>query len=203
MREFFNAKIKLLDPCVDRFPWTDRQHYAQFLAQTYYYVAHSTRLLALAAARFGADREELHRRFIKHIAEENAHHLLAEKDLKHLDLRVEGFEELPMTKALYEAQYFKVEHQDPTVLFGYILALEGLSIHRGEAIHDWALEAFGKKSTHFVRLHSREDPDHLEKAFEHIEQLPEHQQKWIRDNFVQSCLQYDQFLAGIQAALAR
>ena len=34
------------------FPWTERAAYVGWLAQTYYYVRHSTRLLAAAAARF-------------------------------------------------------------------------------------------------------------------------------------------------------
>jgi len=34
-------------------PWENQSFYAEWLAQTYFYVRHSTRLLCLAAARFG------------------------------------------------------------------------------------------------------------------------------------------------------
>ena len=49
----------------DRFPWEERAAYADWLAQTYYYVRHTTRLIASAAARFPIDERgnSLHHRF--------------------------------------------------------------------------------------------------------------------------------------------
>ena len=55
MKDVLARSIDELSRSLERFPWTDRDAYCEWLAQTYYYVRHSTRLLAAAAARFACD----------------------------------------------------------------------------------------------------------------------------------------------------
>lgn len=197
MESFFKENIKLLDAPIKQFPWSERSVYAQFLAQTYYYVAHSTRLLAVSASRFLVSEEDLHRRFIKHMNEEKGHHLIASFDLKNLGFNIESFPELPTTKALYECQYYKSAYLDPTALFGYILALEGLSVTYGKFAYEQALKSFGEKAVGFLSVHCEDDIEHIQSAFKHIDQLDDAQILLIKDNFVQSCVMYDNFLSGI------
>lgn len=109
------------------FPWEKRSAYAAFLAQTYYYTRHSTKLLSLAASRFSFEDYDLHRRFIAHTEEERGHEFMCEKDLSFLAYKATDFPELTITKAFYQRQYFLIEHLDPACFLGYVLALEGLS----------------------------------------------------------------------------
>jgi hypothetical protein len=182
MKDFFQDQIGSL-ALVRDFPWENRRAYADFLAQTYYYVCHTTRLLALCASRIGIDREKLHHRFLKHAAEERSHHLLAERDIQALGLSLAAFPERSLTAALYEAQYFRVEHGWPTTIFGYILALEGLSVVHGPHVYKAVNQHYGDAAASFVKLHSLEDPDHLESAFAMIAAMDGDELSRIKANF--------------------
>src|SRR4051794_23231768 len=89
-----------MGPHVRDFPWGDRRAYADWLAQTYYYVHHSTRLLACAAARFPTDErgDGLHHRFGKHMSEEQKHEKLCVHDLKGLGTSVVDWPERHATR---------------------------------------------------------------------------------------------------------
>jgi pyrroloquinoline quinone (PQQ) biosynthesis protein C len=181
-------------------PWKDRSMYAQYLAQTYYYVTHSTRLLACAAARVDASREKLHHRLLKHAAEERSHHLLAERDLTALGLSVADLPELAMTRALYEPQYYRISYKTPAALFGYILALEGVAVTHGPSVYATARASHGDASTAFLRVHAEDDPDHLKEAFAIIASLNESEYAAVIDNFRWSCVMFRSFLSSIVAA---
>jgi hypothetical protein len=195
MKEFFQREIRALDG-IRNAPWQDNRFYAQFLAQTYYYVCHTTRLLGLCASRIGVDREKLHHRFLKHAAEERSHHLLAERDLSNLGWSLAQLPELPTTAALYETQYYRVEHLSPTSIFGYILALEGVSVLHGPYIHE-LVSRHHAHATSFVKVHAEDDPSHLDAAFEAVAALPEVETRLIERNLVFSCCLYRLFLDGV------
>jgi hypothetical protein len=201
MKEFFDAEMRRLH-AIREFPWQDAKAYGQFLAQTYYYVCHTTRLLGVTASRIGVDREKLHQRFLKHAAEERSHHLLAERDLTHLGTSIAAFQELPLTAALYETQYHRVEHVNPTMIFGYILALEGVSVLHGPWIYRAVREAHGDAAASFLKVHSDEDPDHLDKAFEMVNALSDPERDLIRKNLRFTCGLYEIFLRSIVTAAA-
>lgn len=194
VRDFFQREIREMD-AIRGFPWGDAEAYAQLLAQTSYYVGHTTRLLAVSASRMGIAREKLHHRFLRHAAEERSHHLLAQNDLAALGFALDQLPLLPTTAALYESQYYRVEHIAPTMIFGYILALEGLSVVHGPFIHQAARGAHGERACSFLKLHSEEDPDHLDKAFEAISELSELEHRLIEENFRFTCALYRSLLA--------
>lgn len=151
-----------MSAAIRSFPWENKIAYAQFLAQTYYYVCHSTRLLAASAARFTQVDQNMHRRFLKHTEEENSHELLALRDLQKLGFQIKDFPETIHTKALYEVQYYKVEHIDPASLMGYILALETLAGTDFVWLKEKLTAIYGKECVKFVQVHADEDPDHIE-----------------------------------------
>lgn len=155
------------------FPWESKQAYAEWLAQTYFYVCHSTRLLALAASRFDVTQNALHIRFIEHMKEERSHEALALADLRTLGYRISDFTEAPTTAALYSAQYYLIERNDPAALFGYILFLEGLSVEAGQRACQKVIRAFGREAAHFLSLHAEDDHDHIAKALSQMDSLPE------------------------------
>lgn len=182
--------MKIFEESLLRFDLTNKHAYANFLAQTYYYVSHSTRLLAFAAGMYKGDEEKLFRRYIKHISEESSHEILALKDLEELGFGIEQFPELPETKQLWEAQYYKVLHTDPTVFMGYILALEAFAC-RYFPIFLEKLEAhYGPKAVRFVKLHAEEDPDHVDKAVEFILSLDASRTNEIEFNMLQTSKSY-------------
>jgi hypothetical protein len=177
--------------------WEQRDVYARFLAQTYYYVCHSTRLLGLAAARVSVERASLHSRLLKHAAEERGHHILAERDLTALGFQLSKMPELPSTGALYQTQYYQIEHISPLALLGYVLALEGIAVAHGPHVYERVSQAHGEPSCGFVRLHAQEDPDHLTKAFEEISALSEGECEIVLRNMRFSCALYRAFLRDL------
>lgn len=199
MRAFFDAHRGDLDVIRD-LPFEQPEAYAQFLAQTRHYVVHTTRLLGVTASRIGEEREELHNRFMKHAAEEKSHHLLADHDLRKLDRDIADYPELPITSAMYQSQYYRVEHTAPTSIFGYIFALEGLAVIHGDWICNVVNEAHGPAAATFVKLHANEDVDHMDKTFDAVAMLPESEQQLIRDNFHFTCSLYQTFVERVRAA---
>ena len=123
----YESSVAIMSEGIRNYPWENKRAYAEFLAQTYYYICHSTRLLAASAARFSQEDQGMHKRFLLHTDEENSHELLALRDLQKLGFSIKDFPEMAQTRILYEVQYYKVEHCDPAALMGYILALETLA----------------------------------------------------------------------------
>lgn len=193
MKQMFNNEIAGLTSVMEGMPWDDRNFYAHYLAQTFYFVQHSTRLLALAGGNTALSEDSLHRRFSSHIAEEKGHDRIALNDLKKL-----GIHRLPAeavaTMNLYETQYYKIERQHPAALFGYILALEGVASLICPRFIEKIYQAHGIEAARFLKLHVEEDPDHVDKALEVIAGLPADQQDPIRVNLRQSLWNYRLFL---------
>jgi thiaminase len=174
-------------------PWENEAFYAQYLAQTYYYTFHSTRMLALAAARTSPGQFDYYRRSIEHIAEESGHENLALTDLKRLGHKIEDFSELPTTKAFWQPQYFLIDRSN-TALLGYILALEWLAVATFPAVLERLKTKFGAKSINFIRVHAEEDPDHVDKCFEQIENVPLADRALVWENFRQTCRMFELFM---------
>jgi len=198
-----------LESCVARlgeglraFPWRDRRVYGDWLAQTYWYVRHSTRLLAAAAARFLQDDagNALHVRFAAHMAEEKRHERLAEHDLKALGLGLDAFAERASTRAFYECQYYKIEHVNPVALFGYILALEAMSAAHGPWAYEQASTAHGASAATFLALHAHDDADHVQKAIAMVERIDARGRADIEKNLEQSTFGYLTMLGEMTAA---
>lgn len=201
MRTELNACLVRLNLALEHFPFEVKRAYADWLAQTFYYVRHSTRLLAAAAARFPQDAlgDALHLRFAKHMAEEKKHELLCVHDVKALGLSIAELPEHASTRMFYETQYFKVEHKHPTALLGYILPLEAIAVTGGPAHLARVKAAYPTtKCWSFVHVHAEEDPDHLEKAFQAIESLPPELHPAILENLLQSTDAYINMLAEIR-----
>lgn len=202
MKKLFQEQHETLVSIVNDFPWEDKAVYCEYLAQTYYYVRHSTRLLAASACRFSHQDEALHSRYLKHAREENAHDVLAIRDLEILGSKISQHPELNITKMVYQPQYYQVTYIDPICLFGYIFALEGVASLAGESVYKRVLAAYGKEGTNFLKLHANEDIDHIEKAFKSIEGLPKEKMALIEDNFKFSVEGLKQFFTGLPKAVS-
>ncbi|HEU4734930.1 MAG TPA: iron-containing redox enzyme family protein [Kofleriaceae bacterium] len=164
--------------------------YGAFLAQTNYYVSHSTRLLALAASRFKLSEEPLHRRFIKHATEEMSHEILALRDLKQLGLSPSQFPEFPSTRAFYQTQYYMIEHVSPWAFWGYILMLEGLALTKGPWLLNEIRQHHGERAGSFVKVHVAEDVEHMAEAERVLASLPERERPVVIEQIANSCFHY-------------
>jgi hypothetical protein len=193
MKRLLSETVDSMGEAIGRFPWNDSVAYGDWLAQTYFYVRHSTRLLAAAAGRFGHDPRgnALHHRFGQHIGEEDRHELLALHDLKNLERgSVETYGELPSTRSFYEVQYSKIAMQNPLALFGYILPLEVTVAQHGRACYEKVRAAHGAKCASFFKVHVEDDPDHVEKAMAALEGLSEAEETMIRQSIEQTGFLY-------------
>jgi thiaminase len=199
MRQILERSVAQIQAQSEHFPWTCRRAYGDWLAQTYYYVRHSTRLLAAASARFPQDErgDALHHRFAMHIAEEKRHEILAQRDLERLGFSLEAFPERHATRMFYEPQYYKIEHQAPSVLFGYILPLEAIAPAQGPQVVRTVTAAFGPKCASFLELHAREDEDHIEKALTLLQTVPLSESVLVLRNLEQSTFAYCMLLRDI------
>lgn len=202
MKELIEQSTSRMIAVGERFPWGSRLAYGDWLAQTYYYVRHSTRLLAAAAARFPLDERgsALHYRFAAHIIEEKRHEQLALHDLRQLGLSLDQLEERDATRMFYEPQYYKIEHQSPSLLLGYIIPLEAVAAAQAKQISTTVVAAFGPKCDSFLRVHGEDDVDHLDKAIRIIETVPEREREWLAQNLRQSTAAYCRILEEIDSA---
>ncbi len=179
-------------------PWEDAEFYKEYLAQSFYYTAYSVKMLAHAASLTSPEQTSYYKRSLQHLREEYGHDSLALADLKKLGGKIEDHKELGLTRSLYEPQFFKIQRQ-PTALLGYILALEYLCVSYYKELHQRLEAHYGKTTTHFVRVHAEEDPDHVDKAMAQIEALPEAERAAVWINYEQTCRMFGAFLTECAA----
>jgi hypothetical protein len=172
MNSEIKSHIKKLGDAFDKFPWHDANAYAAFLAQTYYYTSHTSRILALAGARFDLDSNSVHQRFLNHAAEEMHHERMADKDVKALGFTLKDFPEFPSTRSFYQVHYHTIDRVGPWSIFGYIVALEGLAAERGTEVYNRIKSFHGEKASTFMKVHAAEDIEHMKEAEKQLEALP-------------------------------
>ena len=166
--------------------YTNARTYANWLAQTYYFVSHSVRLSALGASALDID-DPLAKRMVAHTREEAGHHLLAKRDIAALGMELSEFPELGVTRAFYQAQYYKVLFEHPSHLVGQILMLEAVSVELGSWLLNIVAERFGIEASRFVEVHARDDKDHVAKAIAAIQDLQLSNRYGVELNFMQAC----------------
>lgn len=193
-----SQSVNLLQNSYESMPWDNREFYANYLAQTFYYVRHSTRLLATSAGRLDYEGQQaLHLRFLKHLGEEANHERLALNDLKALGYSVDEFKELNSTRFFYETQYYKIEHIDPLALMGYILYLEVLAQNICPPLAKKLTHLYGKKAATFLLVHGEEDPHHVEEAQKLLSSLAPPTLEIITENLIQSSSAFDLMMKEI------
>lgn len=178
MKTRLKASVDMVAKKLESLDFSDSFQYSVFLSQAYYFVRHSTPMLALSAGLSVNDRP-YHIRCIEHLGEEKGHDKMLLNDLKFMGYKPEDFPELPATKALYQTQYYYIEHVSPTSFLGYIVLLEGLAVVSGKNLLK-KVENFKGKS--FLVSHAADDVEHLEKAFSIIDGYSPDEQERIVEN---------------------
>lgn len=171
MKNFYEAQPTSL--------FLDKDVYCEWLAQTYFFVRHSTALLGFAMPHL--KNEALRHHFEHHLAEEERHDTMLLKDLERMGRKITDFQEMPETQAFYQSQYYRIQFECGTALLGYILFLEGLAANWAKDSYD-KIKDVHKGSVLFLKVHAEEDPQHLQDAMKTILALPEDQQACILNN---------------------
>lgn len=194
----FDQKLSAFAAIRD-YPWSNKEFYAAWLSQSFFYSRQVTRLLLSAASRFDLERGHLHKRFVDHAREEKGHEILATRDVADLGYRIEDIGEFSITRAFYQSQYFAVQSISPEALFGWILPLEGLAIAWGKEVRTLVKSQNEDRPTRFLDIHVDEDPDHVEKAMEILTscELSRHE-KAILDNMDFTVDLYFEILDGCE-----
>lgn len=200
-----DALKKDLIDCVERggtaaqtFPWENELAYGNWLAQTYYFVRHTTSFLGLTASRFGHWRRDLQYHQIHHLSGEADHDLLLLNDLKTLGLSLDIFPELAETSGLYQSQYYFIEHEYPAAHYGYAFFLEGLAARKIELFYDRVEQSFSADACSFLRVHMIEDRDHFEEGLSVLDALTHAEIEAFRRNMHQTAYLYAQMLHHIE-----
>lgn len=173
--EKINAGIQEIGVIYDSVSWGDRWLYANWLAQTFYYTRHATRIISWAAAKTPHSQEWIHLKLIQHIQEEKNHEELAHHDLKNLGFSMEQFPEQASTTAYYSTLFYLLEHVSPMSLFGYFSILEGLAINAGVKLHNYVENQYGKNTATFLKVHCKADVQHFEEDLSILEKFDENE----------------------------
>jgi hypothetical protein len=175
----------------------DREVYAQWLAQTYYFVRHSVPLLGYALPHLKND--VLKQRFCSHMGEEDRHDLMLIKDLEKLGRDISEFPEWGLTQGFYQSQYYRIQFEGATSFLGYILFLEALASGWGRDAYSSVKSVF-PNATLFLRVHSEEDPAHVDEALSAILKLGPEEQQNIYRNMMYSAEIYQKMILQLNEA---
>lgn len=184
---------------IKSYPWEDKNTYIIWLANTYHYVTNSTRILSLAAGLMPSNKTYLSNRFIAHAAEEKNHEKLIENDLRSFNVNVEDIQVSVEMKFFYRSLYYWLSNvASPIGLYGWILTLEGIAVSYGDWTYDIVSKNHGEKAASFLKLHSSEDPDHLDKAFQTIANFDSEEISIVCDSLKSYSQQYINILGQIK-----
>ncbi|MCB0378102.1 MAG: iron-containing redox enzyme family protein [Bdellovibrionales bacterium] len=195
----FENEMKRYEQILD-LPWNEKNFYMNWLAQSYYYICQSTRILTLAAAHFGIAQDKHHQRFVQHTREEKGHEKLVYADLQKMGYNISNFSQGSEVTAFYATQFYKIQHVNPISVYGWILSLEGLAITHGKAIHDKVQSSAADLPTKFIALHVEEDVSHMEKALAMVTDLDPDSLKLIEENMI---LSTDLYMAFTNSCLSK
>lgn len=203
LRKIAEEEMEKTKKIILSFPWDNKKAYGSWLAQTYHMVCYSTRLVALAGAWADLTQTNLHHRFVDHAVEERGHQMLCISDLKALGHKVEDFPQVYQSAAMYQIQYFWIQHRSPIAFFGYTLALESMASAFGAQLTEMAEKAHGSKAVKFLRLHSQDDLEHIEEAHKHLDKLTETEKALVVENLVLTASIYRGMLKEVIETVVR
>lgn len=199
IKQTYETEVARLEKATLSYDWTNESFYASYLAQTYRYIVHSTKLLALAAGI--AKSKDLRECLEHHVAEENGHEHWVLGDLKRLGYKLEDFPENPQTKRLYDQIYAGVREYGPAAIVGYAMALEGLSAKVCPKLTPVLTKRYGAKCSTFIKNHGEIDPGHAAESFNILKFFSESEKIKIESYIKLSAEAYIEFLTETAKAL--
>ncbi len=200
IEKHFETKLDEADLEIQAFPWEDLDAYCAWLAQQYFLVRHSSRLLALAISKIEDGR--IRNEYIQHLHGEHDHDVLLLNDLKSLGRSIGEFRELPSTRLLVHNQYYWLNHGTHDTLLGYAQYLEGVSIFIVPKVVE-RLEKAGVSALSFLKAHSESDELHYPEGFARMRRNGVDTENVVVPNLEESHLMYTRMFSEIRETLAR
>jgi hypothetical protein len=192
--------VERIGSSVQAFPWENNVAYGCWLAQTYYFVRHTTSFLALTASRFGPWQRDRQYFQLRHLREESGHDQLLLNDLAALGFGLEAFTELPETAALYQSQYYFIDYENPASHWAYAYLLEGVAAKKIRTIIGRVESSHPTGSSQFLRVHMDEDQGHFERGLGMLANLTPAESDSYHRNLLQCAYFYAGMLEHIQRA---
>ena len=193
MQETKNELLKCVEELnkeLINFPWGNKKCYTHWLAQTYFYVRHTTCFLALSADGWGVKNRDKQYQALSHLRQELAHDLLLLEDLQALGDSIQNHNEWPETQAFYQTQYYWIERETPAAHLGYAYLLEGVAHFAGPTICKELSKAYGPIGASFLNVHAEEDALHFEDGLNFLEKFSDVELKAFRECLRQADLIY-------------
>ncbi len=143
--------------------------YAAYLGETYHLVRHTSRALALAAARLDDGRRDLRAWFLEQANEEHGHEQFCVRDLRALGLEPQQVvDNGPGAGAwgLVTQNYYMASYGNPVGILGVATATEGMGAELAGGLAQTLAQRIGipQRALSFLRSHSGFDQRHLEQA---------------------------------------
>lgn len=168
------AEIDSIHKVAMAFEWENKGLYADWLAQSFFYVSWTTRQLALASAHTKpVIEDEYHWRFVEEAREEKKHEILCLHDLKAMGYSLSQFQEYPHSSFFYQTLNYMIERVHPISILGYSLTLEGFAAQKAGEIYERVKNQHGLTPASFLKVHCEVDKDHFANALPYLKSCPE------------------------------
>ncbi len=190
----FKVQLQKIGKAFSDFPWEDEEAYCAWLAQTYFYVSHTTSMICLSAAKFGPRLPKKFEQALHHLSEERGHDLLLINDLDQLGRTIGEFAELPDTELFYQNQYYMIQNEGPTSHLGYALLLESMCATFGPDVLRRVRKSYGANSITFLDVHVTADQDHSAEGLKVLLDLEPQDATRVIKNMKQTALLYERIL---------
>ncbi len=176
----------------------NKKTYEEWLAQTYYYVHHVTRILAFAAAKCDLyQEEELHFRLIDHLNEEKDHDKMLLSDMNNIGMDLKDHPEKLETRNFYQSLFYMIETYGPYSLLGYFMPQEGLACLKLPALYKELSKQYGEESCTFLKEHCELDVEHFGDALEYLKTVPGNKLNAVRAGMFRSAELYSEIMSAI------
>lgn len=144
-----------------------REHYVNYLRETYHMVRHTSRMLSLAGARLDDSYRDVRDWFFEQVQEENNHDLFCVKDLTNLGEdaeRVLSVPPKPGAWGLVSQNYYMATYGNPLGILGVASLTEGLGAGMGKVVAKALVDRYDLKRDQvtFIKSHAGFDVRHIE-----------------------------------------
>ncbi|MCE3010072.1 MAG: iron-containing redox enzyme family protein [Proteobacteria bacterium] len=199
LRSSFEKIVDEVAQVARTMPWENRDFYTQWLAQQFFLVSHTPRLLCAYAIRVPLGSRAEFDHILHHLREETGHDSWILKDLQNLGTTPHNFRPHAAGAALIKSQYYQVQHENPLTLCGYSQFLEHLSVVVAGEIASRVERAFGPQTAVFLKGHAAVDVEHSEDGWKMLENISKDLEVRILENLEMSASLYLQMLGDLKS----
>jgi hypothetical protein len=199
LRSKFEAVVDEVAKVSRAMPWEDKDFYTQWLAQQFFLVTHTPRLLCSYALQVPLKARSEFDHILYHLKEETGHDGWLLKDLQKQGTSPAEFQQHPAGAALIKSQYYQIQFEHPITLCGYSQFLEYLSVVVAAEIAERVEKKFGPQTAIFLKGHAAVDVEHAEDGWKMLVNLPAELEARVLENLYMSATLYVQMLGDLKS----